>query len=202
MNAEFDSILAAINAGRKTDGRGPTGWIMRLGRQTEMTEQFCRDERILDYVGSVVQPGIAIYSAKLVTKDPQDPTECLWHQDDAYYRQNSESSCRMSIWVPLQDTRVEHGCLQVIPGSHKRGLSPASPKPHGTCSLSIDDPIDEENKIYVPMKAGDMLLFSALLWHHSVGNTTDQRRRAFIVSYQEATATGGNADQWQILRTA
>jgi len=36
----------------------------------------------------------------------------------------------------------------------------------------------------------------------NVQRVTGQRRRAFIVSYQEATAQGGNGAQWQVLRAA
>ena len=72
----------------------------------------------------------------------------------------------------------------------------------GTCNLGIDREIDLDNRIYLPTRAGTMVLFSALLWHASDGNQTDERRRAFIVSYQEATVQGGNADQWQVLRAA
>ena len=47
-----------------------------------------------------------------------------------------------------------------------------------------------------------MVLFSAWLWHHSKNNTTDRVRRAFIVSYQEATVPKGAGEQWQVLRPA
>ncbi len=81
-------------------------------------------------------------------------------------------------------------------------MQPASNKEGGTCNLGIDREIDLDNRIYLPTRAGTIVLFSALLWHASDGNQTDQRRRAFIVSYQEATVQGGNADQWQVLRAA
>ena len=56
--------------------------------------------------------------------------------------------------------------------------------------------------IPVPLAAGTVVLFSALLWHHSKGNEADGVRRAFIVSYQEATIPKGNGDQWKVLRSA
>jgi ectoine hydroxylase-related dioxygenase (phytanoyl-CoA dioxygenase family) len=56
--------------------------------------------------------------------------------------------------------------------------------------------------VSVPARAGDVLLFSALLWHSSQGNRSDRLRRAFIVSYQEATVPLGNKDQWKVLRPA
>jgi ectoine hydroxylase-related dioxygenase (phytanoyl-CoA dioxygenase family) len=52
------------------------------------------------------------------------------------------------------------------------------------------------------VKAGSAVLFSALLWHGSKGNRTEQVRRAFITSYQEATVPRGNGEQWKIVRAA
>jgi len=202
MNAELDAILASRSEAPKDDSVSKLGWIMSLGLVTPRTRDFCEDPRILRLIERIVFPGIAIYSAKLVTKEPFDSTICHWHQDDAYYTQNSQSERRMSVWIPLQDTTADQGALQLIPGSHKRGLQPYSLRSSGTCSLAMDVEVDMENRIYLAAKAGSMVLFSALLWHGSEGNTTDNRRRAFIVSYQEATVDGGNGEQWKILRSA
>ena len=203
INRDLDAFMQrAEYEAFKGGGENMEGWIMRLGLSTQSAANFCADDRILDLVEPVVHPGIAIYSAKLVSKEPRDGVICHWHQDDAYYTKISQSHTRMSIWVPLQDTTVEHGCLQVIPRSHQRGLQPHSKKEGGTCNLGIDTSIDLEKRVHLPTAAGSIVLFSALLWHASSGNDTDQRRRAFIVSYQEATAQGGNGDQWHILRAA
>ena len=200
MNAELDRVVAERNANAVPDSK--KGWLFRLGIATERTREFCEDPRLIDLVQSVVQPGVAIYSAKLVTKEPMDPEVCHWHQDDAFYRDQSQAETRMSVWIPLQDVTVEQGCLQVVPGSHRRGLQPWSKRSSGTCLRAIDTEIDPAEKVFCPMKAGSVLLFSALLYHGSAGNTTSDRRRAFIISYQEATASGGNADQWKVLRPA
>ena len=204
MDAELDAFRASEKFAdhRSAGGGGGPGWVMALGLATESTRAFCEDERILDLIEPIVHPGIAIYSAKLVSKEPFEGTRCHWHQDDAYYTRHSQSACRMSVWIPLSDTTIEQGALQVIPGSHRRGLQPASMRPDGTCSLAMDVEVDLSERVYVPVRAGTMVLFSALLWHASDGNRTARRRRAFIVSYQEATAAGGNGRQWKILREA
>ena len=124
-----------------------------------------------------------------------------WHQDDAYYTKNLAEPYAHVDLSSLQDTTVNR-LSTVIPRSHQRGLQPHSKKEGGTCNLGIDTSIDLEKRVHIPTAAGSIVLFSALLWHASSGNDTDQRRRAFIVSYQEATAQGGNGDQWHILRAA
>ena len=203
INCELDRIRTEKLARRQEADHNETlGWIMNLGLASPITRDLCADERILDLIQDIVKPGIAIYSAKMVAKEPHCDAICHWHQDDAYYSQKSQSKTRMSIWFAMQDTTVEQGCLQVIPGSHKRGLQPYSPKEGGTCNLGIDTPIDLSERAYCPVKAGSMVLFNALLWHASEGNRTGEQRRAFIVSYQEATVQGGNGQQWKILRPA
>jgi phytanoyl-CoA hydroxylase len=198
LNDELDRLMEE-GAGEDAHGKG---WIMQLGLVSNVTEAFCADARILDLIKPLVYPGIAIYSAKLVSKEPHDDSICHWHQDDAYYTKFSQSERRMSIWISLQDTIIEHGCLEVIPGSHKRGLQPTQIRKEGTCTLAMDVDINLNERVLCPVKAGTMILFSSLLWHGSAGNQTNQRRRAFIVSYQEATVQGGNGRQWKVLRSA
>jgi ectoine hydroxylase-related dioxygenase (phytanoyl-CoA dioxygenase family) len=197
MNEELDRLMDE-GAGKDAHGKG---WIMQLGLVSKTTEAFCADDRILDLIAPLVYPGIAIFSSKLVSKEPNDDAICHWHQDDAYYTKHSQSEHRMSIWTALQDTIIEHGCLEVIPGSHKRSLQPTSTRKEGLCTLAMDIDIDMNERVFCPVKAGTMILFSSLLWHGSAGNRTNQRRRAFIVSFQEATVPGGNGRQWKILRT-
>ena len=179
------------------------GFTYQLAMLTDKTRAFAHDERILNLIEDIVKPGIAIFSSKLLTKLPNSPSVCHWHQDDAYYTEVADSEKRMSIWVPLQDTDERNGCLWIVPGSHKQGLMPYKVKDNGTCRKALDEEqVDLSKAIPVPMKAGSILLFHALLWHSSKGNETDHVRRAFIVSYQEATVPIGRGKQHIVLRPA
>ncbi len=199
----LDAEISRLRAEKNPNGHMSRNFILRLGLRSPLMERMVRDERILALVESVVQPGLAIYSAKLVEKLPFDDTVCHWHQDDAYYQRNSQSASRMSIWLPLQDTTEEMGSLWVVPGSHKAGLKENSHRIDGVCNLCFEDGKTLlEGAIPVPIKAGSVLLFHALTWHRSLGNRTARMRRSFIVSYQDALASRGNLDQHQILRPA
>jgi ectoine hydroxylase-related dioxygenase (phytanoyl-CoA dioxygenase family) len=188
INGELNAYLVSPDYPRKSKSlncyipsksKSPTtNWILSLAKSTDKIAAFCKQDAVLDLISPIVYPGIAIYSAKMVNKEPHDPTECLWHQDEAYY----------------------NGCLRVIPGSHLEGLRPASRKAEGHCDLAVDTPIDESRIRLVPMKGGSILLFDALLLHSSGGNQSDRPRRAFIVSYQEASCLAGNREQWELLR--
>src|SRR5690606_19089601 len=120
-----------------------------------------------------------------------DATQCNWHQDEAFYSDTEDpamlSDCRMSIWIPLQDVDQDNGCLYIVPGSHRWGLDPYELVGEGHCRRQVlRTDLADEQCMAVPLSAGDCLFFSAYLWHHSKGNASDELRRAFIVSYQEA----------------
>lgn len=202
MNEELAVLERAENR-PAPKSKDREGILLELGLLSEKTKIFAEDQRILALIEDIVKPGIAIYSSKLVSKLPNNDTVCHWHQDDAYYVGVSASETRMSVWVPLLGANEKNGCLWIVPRSHKQGLLTHHVKDYGLCRRSlIEEEVDLSEAVPLNMKAGSILLFSALLWHGSKGNQTDQTRRAFIISYQEATAKSGNGKQWKILKEA
>ena len=190
------------------DAGGPrAGWVMRVAQRSTIAARFAEDARLLALIEGIVRPGIAIHSTKLVTKLPNNPEVCHWHQDEAFYFNpvdpQTASQTRMSVWVPLQAAHERNGCLWVVPGSHRWGIDAYTMVSYGTCRKKIDrEAYADEHAVPVPVEAGSIVLFSAMTWHHSKGNETDRVRRAFIVSYQEASVSKGAGEQWKILRPA
>ena len=204
IDAEIDRLLA--EPGNDAGGIHPT-WVFQVARRSEIARRFAEDERLLALIAEIVQPGIAIHSTKLVPKPPRSEDVCHWHQDDAFYLNPDDpltfSRTRMSVWVPLQDADERNGCLWVVPGSQAWGLEDFHMVDSGQCRKVIDrEAYAEANAVPLRVQAGDVVLFSALLWHHSKHNQTDRVRRAFIVSYQEATVGKGAGEQWKVLRPA
>lgn len=182
------------------------GWIFDLHSPSAITRGFAEDGRLQALIEDIVQPGIAIHSSKLVTKLPYTDDICLWHQDEAFYRKPdpaTHSKTRMSVWVPLQAADERNGCLWVVPGSHRWGLEDYTWQDHDTCRKQINrHEYADRHAVPLPVRAGSVVLFSAWTWHHSKNNHTGQTRRAFIVSYQEATVLRGQGQQRRLLRPA
>lgn len=197
-----------IEGGWGADG-ARTGWIFKPTLESELLQDFAAESRILTLIEDVVKPGIAIHSTKLVTKLPKSDIECHWHQDEAFYTNpdnpDTLSRTRMSVWVPLQDSDQSNGCLYVVPGSHRWGLKEYEVLDYGTCIRRLKVDFDFSAAVPLPVAAGSVVLFNAYLWHHSKGNATDRPRRAFIVSYQEATVpvpAGSYQTEHRVLRPA
>ena len=196
INTEIERLAA--------DRTNPHGILHQLGMRSELTRQICADERLLALVEDLVHPGIAIYSAKMVPKVPGHSEVCHWHQDDTYYHQNAAAKTRLSVWLALQDSDAGNGGVHFIPGSHHWGQQAWEHREDGWCCLAIRDVTEAQisQAVCPQVAAGSVVVFSSLVWHYSDRNHSDRIRRSFIVSYQEATAVGGNGDQWTILRPA
>jgi ectoine hydroxylase-related dioxygenase (phytanoyl-CoA dioxygenase family) len=80
----------------------------------------------------------------------------------------------------VDETTVENGCIWVIPGSHHWGLQPHRRDETLGDMVGYDGP---EKGIPVPLKRGQLAVFSSLLLHSSGPNVTDGPRRAYVIQY-------------------
>jgi len=100
-----------------------------------------------------------------------------WHQDSVYWPWQPMQL--VSAMTALDDALPENGCLQVIPGTHTAEVR------HYGQELRIDlDDAQQAQTVYVPLRAGDTLLFHSLLLHGSEPNHSNQDRRVCIFSYK------------------
>jgi ectoine hydroxylase-related dioxygenase (phytanoyl-CoA dioxygenase family) len=109
--------------------------------------------------------------------------ETPWHQDEAYWDPGLEYNS-ISIWFPLQEATVENGCMQFIPGSHRRGVQPHhsinnDPRIHG---LVIDE-VDPTKAVACPIPAGGVTIHHCRAAHYAGPNQTNAPRRAYILIF-------------------
>lgn len=107
-----------------------------------------------------------------IVKVNGDNSEFTLHQDSTGLDEFQFSP--LSVWIPLQDTQLENGCLCVVPHSHRIKV------PYR--GISFDGPfqnISETVRHYlqpIPMKAGDILLFDNRILHYSPANDSTEDR--------------------------
>jgi ectoine hydroxylase-related dioxygenase (phytanoyl-CoA dioxygenase family) len=134
----------------------------------------------------------------ILTKEPHGPP-LYWHQDWMQWN----DPLTISPWPQiiflnyyLSDTSVENGCLKVIPGSHHRRiplhdkLVPAHEQ--GARFIQEDHPImfgDDPEQIYLPVKAGSLVLGDARILHSAGRNHTDDRRTLILGWHRRPTDT-------------
>ena len=81
---------------------------------------FARDPALLDLAESVIGPDIVFWTAALFCKPGGDGRAIPWHQDGVYWPLRPPAT--VTLWVALDDSRIENGCLRYVPGSHMLGL--------------------------------------------------------------------------------
>jgi len=92
------------------------------------------------------------------------------HQD---WRSMQGSLDAIVVWIPLIDIDAKLGALEIIPGSHRRGLLEAGMiDGYG----HLREEIDPGSFVSVEVKRGDALFFSSLLLHRSGTNVTESIR--------------------------
>jgi ectoine hydroxylase-related dioxygenase (phytanoyl-CoA dioxygenase family) len=115
-------------------------------------------------------------------------TATEWHQDRATALHEADETRMVTAWVAITDATVENGCLQVIPGSHRRALQAHCPQPQ----LGIPDRILQADVAEsLPVKSGGMVLFHPLTIHGSLENRTTSIRWSFDLRFHETGQASG-----------
>lgn len=86
----------------------------------------------------------------------------------------------VTVWIPLVDSTVEIGTLEVIPGSHLRGELKLKDK-----TVMEDSEYEDKDFVPIELEAGDALFMSAFLIHKSGNNTTNQIRLSSHFRYDD-----------------
>ena len=108
-----------------------------------------------------------------------------WHQDYSYWTRTSPMQ-HLTTWVGLDDSSLENGCLQYVPGSQNWGLLD-KPSLTGdmkglTRFISDEQARALENPVPVEMPKGHGAFHHPLTVHGSFENNSDRPRRAFVIN--------------------
>jgi len=157
--------------------------------------------RLLDLVEEIVGP--EIYSnpvqhvrmklpARAVTSGLQHSlvTSVPWHQDNGVIMPEADDATILTMWMPVNESTLKNGCLQVIPRSHLGDLRPHCP---GKSTVAIPDHLlPAEGAVPLPMHPGSVLLMHQRTIHRSLENLTDDQVRISLdLRYQPVgQATG------------
>jgi non-haem Fe2+, alpha-ketoglutarate-dependent halogenase len=143
---------------------------------------IAREPKILDVYEDLIGPNILCYSMAFRIKEPDGKTFAGWHQDGAA---NPIKPILVIGALALADCTIDHGCLKVIPGSHKASALPhidtGDPDSILTRGQYIADGFDESSAVDLELKAGEIGLFNAGIIHSSPVNLSKERRLIVLV---------------------
>lgn len=130
-------------------------------------------------------PRVRFWHDQVFYKPAKTGGNVAWHQDYSYW-QRSTPSQHITVWIGLDDSRIDNGCLRAVPGSFKWPLLEMP---------NLMGDMDGLNKYLTPEQLAQfkpMALEQACgtcSFHHdhtvhgSYPNSSDRPRRAIVLNY-------------------
>ena len=151
---------------------------------------YARTPEILDMVEQLIGPDIALWNASFFAKPAQKGRATPWHQDGEYWPIRPLATC--TVWIAIDDSTTENGCLRVIRGSHKdKNLRAHATNPDPNLTLNQELPLtaDDESRVTdIVLKAGQISLHDVFLAHGSAANTSGKPRRGMTLRLMPTTS--------------
>ena len=152
--------------------------------------ELARDREIVELVSGAIGEDVVLWGCHVFCKPPVDGFETPWHQDGHYWPIRPLANC--TVWVALEPSRRENGCLRVIPGSHAaRTLHPHLHEDRDDLTLTqrmAEGNFDEADAVDVELAPGEMSLHDVYMIHGARPNTSTQRRTGVALRYMPATS--------------
>jgi ectoine hydroxylase-related dioxygenase (phytanoyl-CoA dioxygenase family) len=150
-------------------------------------EAWAYDARFIDPVRDLLDTDAPkLFTEKLNLKRPRHGGVNPMHQDYPYWVQVAEEASEIATaMLFLDDSTLDNGCLQVVPGSHRDGAWKGRTDGDRFSANEIDTARYQHiDVVPVEVPAGSLILFGPFLVHQSAPNTSERERRALLFSYQ------------------
>ncbi len=145
-----------------------------------------RSARVVDGMERLLGGEVYHYHSKLTMKRPRVGGAWDWHQDYGYWYNNGCLFPDMaSVFIAIDPSRRENGCLEVLRGSHRMGRID-----HGRVGGQtgadmerVEQAMKVLEHVYCEMDPGDALFFHSNTLHSSSQNVSDHSRNVLLCCY-------------------
>jgi phytanoyl-CoA hydroxylase len=125
---------------------------------------------------------------QILAKPPHKPDAVFaWHQDLAYWPLTPDPRTA-TLWLALDDSTIENGCMRFVPGSHLEPELRDHRPPHGDREKShvLAAQLDPARDRIVPaeIRRGDVTVHHERVLHGSGGNDSPRWRRAYVLAFR------------------
>lgn len=186
--AEFrEEMLAAENAVSPT-----YGFVTPRDPHFDMPKvwEFMKSPQITERVAQLLGPDLLVWRSQHFYKGPGAPS-IQWHQastfmvedylDPSIFPKNLNEMFQLTVWIAVDDSTYENGCIEFMKGSHKQinTIKFGGEEGFYKANFSLEHDHGPEDVVKVPVKSGQFIIFTERCIHGSGPNTTDRHRLAF-----------------------
>ena len=152
--------------------------------------ELAMDPKLVNMVSQVIGPDVILWGCQIFCKPGGDGMEVPWHQDGHYWPIRPLATC--TVWIAIDDSRVENGCLRVLPRSHRKGAlldHIREDREDIVLNQRVEDKIlDLDAATDVELEAGQMSLHDVYLAHGSNANRSTHRRAGIAIRYMPGSS--------------
>lgn len=174
----FEEHWAAV--GRKLNSELDTPHF----RDERLLEFLLADE-VLDLVEPILGPNIGLWSSHFICKEPLVGKQTPWHEDSAYWKGRMDRYDKIvTVWLAIDPSNRENGCMRVIPGTHTNGFSDyeSVDVAQNIFPTEIKN-IDKSNAVYFELDRGECSLHDSRIVHGAEANKSPHRRCGYTMRY-------------------
>ena len=157
-------------------------------------DDLMRHPGLVDAVEDLIGPNILCWNTAFWIKEARSPAYVGWHQDLQYWGLDNDEL--VSVWVALSPATADSGCMNVIPGSHKKLLAHKETY-HEDNMLTRGQEIEIDNAttVAMPLQPGQASFHNVKSAHGSGPNNSTDRRIGLSMHYMP-THTNQLLSEW------
>ena len=152
--------------------------------------RLAQNPEIVDLVSDVIGNDVILWGAHVFCKPAGNGYETPWHQDGHYWPIRPLATC--TVWLALEESVVENGCLRVISKSHiNQQLHEHLHEDREDLTLQqrmVAGSFDENAAVNIELQPGQMSLHDIFMIHGAAANTSDKRRTGIALRYMPASS--------------
>ena len=199
LRDHVDRMIAALPEGRRPEELDAphfkVPWFFR----------YLAHPRVLVVIECFVGPDIALWSSHLIAKPKGNGKAVPWHTDGEYWQQRLQPMEVITLWLAVDDSTIENGCMRVVDGSHRDGAVGLGNYRAVDASNNLfgsgipEERIDPSRVLDLELRTGECHFHDAWTIHGSNPNFSTKRRCGYTMRYIPANVVHHDAGQnWRI----
>ena len=164
---------------------GPLHYFAKTYTMMRWVYEIATKKILLDFVEDLIGENILLYNATFIIKEPMTKTHVSWHQDLTYWGFDDNEK-QVSAWIALSNADETSGCMQMIPGSHKKGFfdhKSTNDKNNVLSRGQTVNNVDIDKAVLCPLQPGEASFHHGLTLHASKPNNSKDRRIGLNFQY-------------------
>ncbi len=162
--------------------------------------RYLTNPRVLDIIEDFIGPDIVLWSSHFIAKPKGDGKAVPWHTDGAYWNKRLKPMNVITLWLAVDPSVVENGCMRVIPGSHKQIQAALDEyvgvdKEKNVFGSQLKN-VDESKAVDLELQVGECHFHDAWTIHGSNPNFSDMRRCGYTMRYMPANVEYHGEERW------